>query len=182
MKRLFSKLIPQGLAGRFVLLLVIALVLANLIALFLLVSESRRFDREAQDTRQVERVITLISILETVDPAIWPRIMAESANRMMQANIEATPLVRKTGIGQRAIITAAALKQAFPDRRVHAEMLVRQNLRFRLNQRKDARTENPPPEIAALGISVELKSRLGDVFWLNSVSVTPGRTNGAGLR
>ncbi|MGL4405583.1 MAG: ATP-binding protein, partial [Notoacmeibacter sp.] len=57
-----------------------------------------------------------------------------------------------------------------------------QNLRFRLNQRKEARTENPPPEIAALGISVELKSRLGDVFWLNSISVVPGRTNGAGLR
>ena len=63
MKALLSKFVPQGLAARFVLVLVTALVAAYAVAIILLLSENRRFANEVQDDRQVERIITLVKAL-----------------------------------------------------------------------------------------------------------------------
>ncbi len=55
-----KRLLPDALAGRIVLLLVIAILVANVIALIVLSFQQQRFDRQASEDREIERISALI--------------------------------------------------------------------------------------------------------------------------
>lgn len=177
---IIARLTPRGLAGRFVLLLTVALVLANFIAVILLVAESRRIDRESQDARTVERMVTLVSALESVDRSLWQAIAADSSNRAMQLTIERIPSVSQASGDPRAVLAATQLKEALPNREIFSKIVMRQNLR--MFQRKNLKRAEPLPQGQELVISIALKSRAGKPVWLNSVSAATTRSAGPGLR
>lgn len=66
LKRLF----PDALAGRIVLLLAIAILGANVIALIVLNFQQQRFDQQASQDREIERVSALIPAMEAVDAEV----------------------------------------------------------------------------------------------------------------
>ncbi|MEO0655125.1 MAG: hypothetical protein AAFY77_09680, partial [Pseudomonadota bacterium] len=61
---IWRRLIPDGLAGRFALLLATAVVLANLVALGVLVFERARLGSAAIAEREVERAVSLVPAIE----------------------------------------------------------------------------------------------------------------------
>lgn len=74
-------LLPRGIAGRFSLLLAIALVAANLVALGLIAHQGERFDARASVDRELARIVGLVSILETTPPEDWGPILRRAGSR-----------------------------------------------------------------------------------------------------
>ncbi len=72
---------PDGLVGRFALLLTAALVAATLVAAGVLAWERDRLGREALERRQVERVLALVPALDGISPAERRRLLAASGRR-----------------------------------------------------------------------------------------------------
>lgn len=171
--------LPDGLTGRFVFLLTSALFFASLAAFFLLFAESRRFDKEKQDARQIERVLTLVSALESVDRSSWQSMVAEAFDRSIQVSIDRAPSVTAAGGEQRAAKATALLKEALPGRIILSKLDVRQQVRPRPFQRKNI---EPLLDNVELMISVELNTSRSKSLWLNSRASGPLRSAGAGLR
>ncbi|MCP1168490.1 hypothetical protein NHG85_08120, partial [Limimaricola sp. ASW11-118] len=78
----WGRLLPTGLAGRFALLLAVALVAANLVALGLLSFERDRLDREAGAAREVERVVALVPAMEALSPPRRAALARDASTRL----------------------------------------------------------------------------------------------------
>ena len=87
------RLLPDGLAGRFALLLAAALVIANLVALGLLSFERGRLDREAGTAREVERIVALVPAMEALPPAARRVLAREASTRLARIEVAAAPRV-----------------------------------------------------------------------------------------
>ena len=79
---------PDGLAGRFALLLASALVAADVVALVLLSSERQRLDRASEAGREVERIIARVPAKEAVVPALRRQIARDASTRFGQVMAE----------------------------------------------------------------------------------------------
>ncbi len=178
-KSLPAKLVPDSLAARFVLLLAGALLAANFVAFVLLAAEGRRFDRAAQDAREVERAVTLVAALESVEPQVWRAITRRATNRFTRVEIDDQPLVSQTGSDQRAAQLAVALREVMPARMVHVAMVPRSFLR----QEPAANPARIRPEgrAGALAFSVQLNTQGRNDTWLNIASYEPLRNSGPGF-
>ncbi len=110
--------IPDGLAGRFALLLAIALVAANLVAAGLLSFERQRLDRRSDEVREVERIIALVPTMEAVDPALRARIARDASTRFAEVSVETRPIVTVAQTDARAVAIAGRLAGALGDREV----------------------------------------------------------------
>jgi hypothetical protein len=58
------RVVPDGLAGRFALLLAGALLAVNLVAVALLTSERERLGRELSEGRAIERLALIVPLIE----------------------------------------------------------------------------------------------------------------------
>jgi signal transduction histidine kinase len=185
MKALFSRLIPDSLAARFILLLAAALIAANIAAFLVLASEGRRFDRAAQDAREVERIITLVSALESVDPRFWRAITMQASSRFAEANVDNMPVAMKStgqnGGDKRINEIAGGIRESLPDHKVNVALIPR--FAFRQNAApKPGRVEREG-RLGALAISVQLKTPDGTKNkWLNVVSIEAARNAGIGFQ
>lgn len=94
MRRMLSRLMPQRLAPRFALLLVAALVAVNALAGVLVVSERARMDRAAEAGRIVERLASLVPLLEAVPPDERQALLAGAREEEGHPRITRQPLVR----------------------------------------------------------------------------------------
>lgn len=184
MKGWIGKLKPDSLAARFVLLLAVALITANIAAFLLLASEGRRFDRTSQDMREVERVITLVSALESVDTRFWPAITKAASSRFVEVKVEATPSaiqdVTRNIQKKRMESLLNALQEALPGRMVNTANLPR--FSFRPNQAGKPRPSERDGGVGAMVISVSLTKPTGTDRWLNVVSIEASRNAGIGFR
>ena len=177
---LLSKLKPDSLAARFVLLLAGALVVANIVAFLVLATEGRRFDRVAQDAREVERTIGLIAALQSVEPRLWRAITASASSRFSQAKVENAPVVTQSGVDPRALDVAAAIVAQLPNQTVLVAQLPRVAFQPDVPRNSDrARREG---RLGALVISVQLETAGRRDRWLNIVSYEAARNAGIGLQ
>ncbi len=124
MRRL-RRLIPQGMAGRFALLLAVALVAANLIALALLSLERVRLDQAARTSREIERIVSLVPAIEAVAPSDRDEIARRASTRFSRVRIRAGPIVRRPPTGVRSRDLTNELTEALPGRTVQAAIFVR---------------------------------------------------------
>ena len=116
---------PDGLAGRFALLLTAALVAANLVALALLSAERDRLGRAARVEREVERAASLVPALEAVAPERRGEIAGRASTRLTRVSVGPRPRLEATGDGPRSRALAADLAAALPGREVRAAVLAR---------------------------------------------------------
>ena len=189
MRKLLGKIIPDSLAARFIVLLASALIAASLVALLLLASEGRRFDREALDARETERAMTLVAALESVDPVLWRTITLQASNRFAQAGVDSLPLAtllqpQNAGRGNRAqrlLSIESTLEKALAGRNFSVAVLSRVELRRSTAGKPVPRM--PAGTGAILAISIQLKAQdTVQPIWLNIVSVEGGRNAGVGLK
>ena len=180
MKRIFAKLTPDSLAARFVLLLAGALIAANIVAFLVLASEGRRFDRVAQDAREVERAIGLVEALQSVEPPLWRAITASASSRFSQARVENAPVVAQSGSDRRALTIAAALTAQLPGQTVVVALLPR--FAIERNLPKTSEQAARRQRIGALVISIQLETTGRKDRWLNIVSYEAARNAGVGIQ
>ncbi|ABV94232.1 integral membrane sensor signal transduction histidine kinase [Dinoroseobacter shibae DFL 12 = DSM 16493] len=156
-----ARLLPDTLAGRFVLLLATAILAANLIGLVVLGLQQQRFDRQTLDDRWIARIAALIPVLETVDADTRQVLTQQVSNRLARFRVGQTPLVARTGRDSRSASLAAGL----------AETLGRTDLRVALIDRPASRPapERTPGARAGriIAVSVPLSPREGEAAWLN---------------
>ncbi|WP_170293928.1 ATP-binding protein [Paracoccus limosus] len=87
-----TRLLPQGLAGRFSALLVVALLAVNLIAALLLAREGSTFDRAIRLEGDRPRLQALITALEAADRATGLMLPGYSSTGFTRFSVGPTPL------------------------------------------------------------------------------------------
>ena len=115
---MLRRLAPDGLAARFALLLVGALLAANLVALALLSSERDRLDRASVAGREIERVIGLVPALDGASAAERRRIVRSASRRGAVIRAGADPLVAEHLTQGRAAALARRATEALGGREV----------------------------------------------------------------
>ena len=157
------RLWPGGMGARLALLLGAALVAANVVALLVLALERDRLGRAARTEREVERVASLVPVLEAVAPARRVVIARRASTRGTRIAVGPVPRLAETGEGRRSQALAARLAEALPGREVRAAVIVRPGGGGR-------------PEGVAVSIALEGGGRAG---WLDLVARPAGRPSGA---
>ncbi len=118
------RLRPDGLAGRFALLLIVSLVSANLLALAVLSFERTRLDRAALVAREEERIVSLVPALEAAVPAARPGLAHATSTRFSRVTVDPEPLVSVQPDAPRSLALAHALTGALGGRDVRAAIRV----------------------------------------------------------
>lgn len=178
MKRLAARLVPDGLAARFALLLACALIAANLVALVVLSFERDRLGREARADREIERIVGLVPALEAVDPALRRAIARDASTRLARVRIGPEPLLTETRGGVRDRALAVRLGETLGARTVRVAILDGSDaLPFR---RHDGPMHGRRQESIVVSIAL---ATAGEPAWLN-VTTRGGRrgTRGDGGR
>jgi signal transduction histidine kinase len=106
------RLLPDGLAGRFALLLVAAIVAVNLVALGLLSSERQRFGRELGEGRVVERLALIVPMIEAASLEDRARIARLAGDRFARVSLGPEPIVAAAAADARA---TAQLRESLAD-------------------------------------------------------------------
>lgn len=157
--KILSKLVPTGLAGRFALLLVVALLAANLVAAGLMIFERQRLDREAVQLREIERVVSLVPAIEAANPRSRRAIARNTTTRVSRVRVERSPIVETISTAPRSQALTQRLAEELPNREVRAAIL-----------RRPTR-EDPNVLAQVVAVSIRLSNADGaPVQWLNMVS------------
>jgi signal transduction histidine kinase len=161
------RLVPDGLAARFALVLVCALLAVNLVALGLLALERSRFDREAREARAFEQIVTLVPTMEAVNPEVRLKLAQEATGRFLRIMLRDEALVNASGRDPRSRALAHALSEALPGREVRVEIMDRFRSFERWHREDRGGEPGDPPE--GVAISIRLESP-GAPVWLNARS------------
>lgn len=156
------RLLPNGLAGRFVLLLVTVLLAASLVAAALLFLERGRLERNAREAREIERITSLVPALEIANPNLRESIARRASGRFTQYSVDARPVaISGRGTPPPLRNLTASLAEALPDHEIRGAVM----------SRRGDRHLPGPPGLAAVALSIRLASTDGGrVQWLNVIS------------
>ncbi|WP_186766464.1 ATP-binding protein [Puniceibacterium confluentis] len=175
MKRL-GRLFPDALAGRIVLLLTTAILVANLIALVVLGFQQQRFDRQASEDREIERIAALVPAMEAVNARVRQVIARDASTRFARVSVDDVPLLNATGSDSRSRYIAQGLADTLGRDDLAVAIIDRLPPRGSPDHRSAFRKER------VIGISVRLSAREGQGAWLNvmtsGASPRPGRVDG----
>lgn len=161
---MIGRVLPKGLAGRFTLLLAGALIAANLAALAILSLERLRMDREAMETREMERIVSLVPAIEAVDPAARMAIARDASTRRTRVSVDPEPAVKDPPTGPRSRALTDDLAEALPGRALRAAIL----------QRPPRHGGPSDVRFVTVVISIRLDVPDGPPQWLNLVAQGSG--------
>ncbi len=122
-----KRLLPSGLAGRFVLLLTVALILANAVALILLASERDRLGRAAREEGAVARFLALAPLLDGTSQAERERRIRAAGQRGARLTLSQTPNVAADVSGVRARALAEVFEATLEGRALRLADAPRRN-------------------------------------------------------
>ncbi len=109
---------PDGLAGRFALLLAGALIAANLIALVILAVDRMDDTRRDGEIREIERIAALVPAMEAVAPQVRTGIARDASTRFARVAVEAEPRVTETAADARSRDLGRRVSETLGDRPV----------------------------------------------------------------
>lgn len=118
-----KRLLPDGIAARFALLLAAALITATIIAFVALAMDRIRFDRAAMVEREVERILGLVPAIEAVPPDDRVRVAREASTRFARVAVDTIPIIAQTPADMRSRGLARQLAQVLDDRPFAAGVL-----------------------------------------------------------
>jgi signal transduction histidine kinase len=155
---------PDGLAGRFVLLLAGALVAASLVATLAMSLERGRFDRAALAEREVARIVALVPALDALAPERREAVVRRASTRSAEVRLAPLPVVATTPDDLRSRAIEALIRGALGER----------PLAVAVRPAGDPfgwRRSGPPDSIA---ISIALSPGVGAApLWLNVRAQAP---------
>lgn len=160
--RILRRIFPDGLAGRFAVLLAVALVAANLVALGLLSLERARLDRVALEAREMERIVSLVPAIEAVDPGSRRAIARNASTRFSRVSVADDPVVDAEPTAPRSQALTEALKELLPGRDARGAVLIRA-----AGDRSDPKARQ---ETVAMSIRLGTAEDSAPTQWLNVVS------------
>jgi signal transduction histidine kinase len=154
-----SRLLPRSLVGRLGLLLVIALVAAQTIAAAIFMSETSRVRRAVARTQEVDRMATLVRVIDAAPESSRNDVIRAFASRRHRYWTSDTPLVSTTSMGELELQIARRLPRLT---RNHA-----QDPRIALVQRNGDPEDDGAADLQALPQAVDISVQLTDGHWLN---------------
>jgi signal transduction histidine kinase len=157
----FQRLLPDTLASRFVLLLAVAILVANLIGLAVLNLQQQRFDRQAVDDRWIARIAALVPAMESVDGSIRQSIAREASSRAARVRVGDTPLVTETARDSRSRFIAQGLGEALGREDVAVALLDRPRPPDTVSRPDENRRDR------VVAVTIALSPRDGRAAWLN---------------
>ncbi|MEB8387231.1 ATP-binding protein [Rhodobacteraceae bacterium KMM 6894] len=168
-----SRLLPDGLTGRIVLLLATAILVANVVALAVLNFHQQRFDRQARDDRGIERIAALVPAMEAVDAEVRQVIAGNVSGRFALIQVEDAPLLTQTASDDRSIYIAQSLN----------DILGREDVSVAYLDQPDASGAQPALNSMRgdrlVVITIPLSARNDRAEWLNvTISTAPRHPGG----
>lgn len=195
--------VPDGLAGRFALLLAIALLTANAVAVALIATERGRHDRAAWRERQIERVVSLVPALEALDTTLRRAVGHDASSRFADVSVDTEPFATThSSMSPGTAALTRRLESALPGRDVRVDTPAPGSAWRRLGHDDDATSgsrarSRPWSDGQGLVISIALRGAGSDtpsgataapgagatgmtppVDWLNIVSRSAGPPRG----
>jgi signal transduction histidine kinase len=152
-----THLLPRSLAGRFGLLLAVALVVAQAMAIAIFLSESSRVRRVVSRTQEIDRMATLVRAIDAAPASSRNDIIAAFGSRSRHYATSDTPLV------------AANMEEQEQQMATRLRRLTRNrahDLRVALVERSDTGGVDWP-DLAALPHVLNVSVQLADGTWLN---------------
>ncbi|GJE18855.1 ATP-binding protein [Methylobacterium marchantiae] len=158
---------PHSLGGRLALLLVLAVVGAQAAAFAMFAHESSRVGRAAARTQVVDRIATLVRLLDTVQPDAVPSVVAAYGSPRHRFTIDAGSLVPEGAMGADEARLARRIDRRMKDDASQARIALVER-----DAGEDARPDRLSDRPHALRVSV----RLDDGRWLNAEAPLALRT------
>jgi signal transduction histidine kinase len=158
-----SGLLPRSLVGRLGLVLVVALVVVQAIAVVIFMSETSRISRALARTREADRTATLVRVLDATPESSRSDIIRAFGLPRHRYWMSDTPLVADAAMGEQEQQIAQRLRRMTRNR-VHDPRIA---LVERNRDLEDDLTGDLPALPQALNISV----KLADGRWLNAVAL-----------
>jgi len=156
-----KRLLPDALATRIVFLLVIAIVVANLIALAVLTYQRQNFNQQAREEREIERIAALIPAMEAVDAQLRKVIARDASTRFARVRVEDAPLLTETATDSRSRYIASELVETL-DRKDVSVAIINRPLPPGASSRKGSFGTDQ-----VIAITIPLTARAGQTEWLN---------------
>lgn len=154
------RLVPDGIAARFALILAAALAAAMLIALVAQGIERSSFNRAALMEREIERVRALVPALEALPGPQRAALARDASSPLVRVTVGPQPLARATSADGRARMLAAQLAEGLGSRAVAVET-------GDGNGDGDGDGDRPGPRPGAWRLSVRLAVAGPEPVWLN---------------
>jgi signal transduction histidine kinase len=156
------RLLPSSLGGQLAALLIAGLLAAHLVGLLVFSGERSRAIRMAAQFGVVERIATLVEVIDDASPELGDRLARAMSSRRTRLAIEPQSSIPQGGMSR--------LEAAFAGQLAEALSLGDRQPRVRLTERP--RRDGDPPRgrrrrsFTAVAISIPL----GDGRWLNAAS------------
>ena len=158
-----SRLLPRSLVGRLGLVLVIAVVVAQGIAVAIFISETSRVSRALSRTQAVDRMATLVRAIDAVPPSSRGDIIQAFESRSHHYSASDMPLVAAAATGEQEQQIAQRLRR-LTRKRAH-------DTRIALVERnRDAQDEEESVDLLGSPRALEMSVQLADGSWLNDVA------------
>lgn len=158
---------PRSLAGQFTLLLVLALLAVNTVAIFVLGSERDRMLRAVRRSAQVDRIVTLVPALNAMDPSLRSNVVRAVSGRRTRLTIDPQPRIQKGPAGPVGDAVAAVLGE---------RLVLPEGLQVRIAVRDHAGRKRPHEggdfRRRRRRILMDLSIPLNDGMWLNSRQIS----------
>lgn len=161
------RLVPHSLGGRLAILLVFAVVGAQAVAFAMFAHESSRVGRAAARTQVVDRIATLVRLLDAVQPDTVPSVVAAYGSPRHRFTIDASSLVPEGAMG----VDEARLARRI-DRRMKDDA---SQARIALVER-DVGENAPRGRLSDRTQALRVSVRLDDGRWLNAEAPLASRT------
>ncbi|WP_226781660.1 ATP-binding protein [Oceaniglobus trochenteri] len=164
MMRGLKRLLPDALAARIVLLLAIAIVIANMMALAVLKFQQQRFDQQASEDREIERIAALIPAMDAVDAQVRQVIARDASTRFARVRVEPAPMLTEAPTEGRATYIASELATMLGRADVSVAIIDRPVKPGAPGRQAEYRTDQ------VIAITIPLSPRDGQSEWLNVVT------------
>jgi signal transduction histidine kinase len=153
------RLLPRSLVGRLGVLLVAALVVAQAIAVAIFMSETSRVRRAVARTQEVDRMATLVRVIDAAPTSSRHDIVQAFGSRTRHYWTSNSPLVASTAMGEQEQQIARRLGRLTRNR-AH-------DPRIALVERNDDPGDDLAPDRLLLPHALDVSVRLADGVWLN---------------
>ncbi|TXN08016.1 HAMP domain-containing protein [Methylobacterium sp. WL103] len=161
------RLVPHSLGGRLALLLVLAVVGAQGVAFAMFAHESSRVGRAAARTQVVDRIATLVRLLDAVQPDTVPSVVAAYGSPRHRFTIDAGSLVPEGAMGADETRLARRIDRRMKDDASQARIALVE---------RDVGNNAPPGRLSDRNQALRVSVRLDDGRWLNAEAPLASRT------
>lgn len=173
---------PRSLAAQLVLVLMAALLAAQVVTLVVFLQNRRSAVEAAAREQIIGRTAALVRLIEDTPPALQQRILDTAGSPRLLYSVSDTPLIAKTRLPPDGEAVVEVIAAQFGDRAVHVELADREwrprNLReprdHESNDGRDRREERDNRDRRSFRVpTVALSIALRDGRWLNAETQLP---------